>query len=243
MRHRRRRLGSDHSGDLSSLVRGGVAAPECRKLSQTSVVRGRILVTAPLSQKADERLEQLELGATEVRSLDPCEGLAEELLGLFVPALCGPYSRERGRRRDRRDVLRPHRLTRCDRELLGLVESAQLDEELGEAPLALAERRPVLERLQDSDRLAEDPLGTLALAPPARGPTGVVEGATERPGRVGLRQERRGLFERRFGLFELVPLELQDSEESVRHATADHRSRLLGQLDRLPERRLGLVEL
>src|SRR5918999_283033 len=108
MRHRRRRLGSDHSGDLSSLVRGGVAAPECRKLSQTSVVRGRILVTAPLSQKADERLEQLELGATEVRSLDPREGLAEELLGLFVPALCGPYSRERGRRRRDR-ATRPRR--------------------------------------------------------------------------------------------------------------------------------------
>src|SRR3954452_15271771 len=106
----------------------------------------------------------------------------EQLLGLVVAALRRADEPERHRgRRLRRAVVRADRLARGEGEALRLVDAAVEEQELGEAPLALAERRAVLEGSQDADRLEKEPLraGDVALCPGAPGRE--VEGPSERP--------------------------------------------------------------
>jgi len=88
------------------------------------------------------------------------ERFAEQHLRLLVPTLRRPNLRQRDpRRRPRGDVLRANRLTRSERILLGLVEPALRQEQLGEQSLAFAERPALLHRRKQPDGLTEELLG------------------------------------------------------------------------------------
>ena len=86
--------------------------------------------------------------------------------------------------------MRADRLPRREREPLGLRQLAASDQKLREPALHLAERRPVLERLEHADRLAEVALRRLGVAAPPRHPAEVVERPGEQPRRSCLGEQR-----------------------------------------------------
>ena len=131
-----------------------------QELGEPLLVGRGLGLAAALAQEAGERLERLDAIAPVVRAVEDLERLAQQRLGLLVPALRGAHEPERDpRRRARVHVARPDRLARLEREPLGLVDLALLEEHLRERALALDERAAVLERLQHPDRLAQELLG------------------------------------------------------------------------------------
>jgi len=135
--------------------------------------------------------------------------LAQQLLGLLESALGSPDLPERHRGGGQRgQILRADGLASLQREALGLRELALLGEQLREPALALAQRRPVLERGEGPDRLAEDPLGTGGIALQPGDPGLVIERAAERPGGAGFRQVAARAFERGLRLVQLAAVEV-----------------------------------
>jgi len=104
--------------------------------------------------------------------------------------------------------VRPDRLTRGQCEALGLVDPPLREQELRKGALGLAQRRAVLQRGEDPDRLAEEPLGAGDLSLVPRGPAGEVERAAEHPRRTGLGEVLAGRLERGLGVVELAPVQV-----------------------------------
>ena len=102
--------------------------------------------------------------------------------------------------------MRTDRPPRLEGHLLRLVDAPLLEQHLGEPTLALAQRAAVLERLQDPDRVAEEPLGRGQVATAARDLGELAQDSRLRPGRTGLFEEGGGLVERSFRLFDPAPL-------------------------------------
>ena len=98
--------------------------------------------------------------------------------------------------------MRADRLPRLERVALRLLDLAPLDEDLGKTALALAERPPILERLEDPDRVAEAALGSREVAATALDPAVVVGDTGERPGVAGLGEVLRGPVEPGRGIVE-----------------------------------------
>src|SRR5215210_6618871 len=170
--------------------------------------------------------------------------LPQQLLGLLVLALRGAHQAERHRRRgERAHVVWADGLPRGQREALRLVYAALLEQELRERALRLAQRRAVLERRQDPDRLAEEALGARQVALVARRPGGEVQRPAERPSRTGLDQVLARRLERGVRVVELAPLQVQLPREAQRPAARFGAAALLGEQDRLLDERRGPVEL
>src|SRR5262249_56288175 len=127
-----------------------------------------------------------------------------------------------GTRADRGDVMRADRLPGGERETLGLLDLAPLDQQLRESPLHLAQGRAILERLQDADRLAEVPLRSGDVAPAPDHPGEVVERAGERPGGSRLGEQDARLLERRLGIVQLALLQVQQAAEVERQSSRDN---------------------
>ena len=106
----------------------------------------------------------------------------------------------------------------------------------------LAQRRAVLQRREDPDRLAEEPLGAGDLALVPRGPAGEVERAAEHPRRTGLGEVLAGRLERGLGIVELAPVQVQLAGEAERPSARHGAAALLGEQDRLLDQRLGAIE-
>ena len=101
--------------------------------------------------------------ATEARRPEDLVSLAQKPLGVVVPPLGRSHEPERQPgRRVRRDVRGPDRLTRLEREALCVIEPPLAEQHLGEQALALDQRAPVAEGLEDADRLPQHLLRTAA---------------------------------------------------------------------------------
>src|SRR5438874_5605048 len=139
--------------------------------------------------------------------------------------------------------MRADRLARREREALRLVDAALEQQELGEAALALAERGAVLERRQDPDRLAEEPLGTGDVALVACDPSGEVQRPAKRPGGSGLGQVFTRRIERDPRLVEVAARDVKLARESKRPSSGLRTPGLLREQQRLLDERLGPVDL
>src|SRR5205823_14357076 len=178
------------------------------------------------------------------RAVDPVVGLPQQLLRLLVSPLRRADEPERHRgRRERRFVVRADRLPGCEREAFRLVDPSLREQQLGQAALALAERGAVLERRQQPDRLAEDPLRLREVALVAGNPAGEVEGAAERPGGPRLGEMLTGSLERRRCVLELPALEMKLTREAQRAAPGLRAAALLGEQDRLLDQGRRTIEL
>ena len=151
------------------LFRRGRARPRSRPARPRTPPPRR---SAALAQEPSERGDELAPDQQQRLPVDDGDRLAQQRLGLLVAPLGGAHDPERhpGRRaRDR--VVGADGLAGLERVALRLVDLLQRDQHLRQAPLALAERSAVLERLQDPDRVAEPALGGRQVARVAARPS------------------------------------------------------------------------
>ena len=139
--------------------------------------------------------------------------------------------------------MRADGLARGERVPLGLICAPLGEQELGEAPLALAERRAVLERREDPDRLSEEALRTHGVALLACDDRGEVDGAPERPGGTGLLEMPTCRLEGCVGLVELAAVQVELAGEPEGAAARLGAAALLGEENRALDQRRGAVEL
>src|SRR6266498_785093 len=156
----RSRTARDYLRRITSGDSGG-ALRRVREELRTPFLNVRGLVLAPaFAQELSERLQRLVDDLAEIGAGNGVDRLAEELLSLVVSALRGSNHGERGSGcRPGRDVLRTDGLACVEGVALCFIDSTALEEQLCEAALALAQRGPVAQRLQQPDRLAEALLG------------------------------------------------------------------------------------
>src|SRR6266498_516906 len=139
---------------------------DARRQRERALFVGFGLVGPPVrAQEQDKLFERLELREPQPVLDEGFDGLPEELLRLFIPALGGADEAERhSSRPDRELVLGPDRLDRLQRKALGLVDLSARDERLGEEALRLAEVTTVSHPLERAHCIAQHGLG-LFVAP------------------------------------------------------------------------------
>ena len=195
-----------------SSVRGHVErprSPRARRRARTNVSStiARFVVAVADAQECRERFERFDPVPPEAGGSQDIVGLAQEALRLVVSSLSSPHEAERqSRRRARRDIRGTDGLPRLESEPLRFVEPSLFEQRLGEQALALDECSPVLERLQDPDRLAQDHLCACGIVPLQRHDAEPVQRPAERHGGTALGEEGARFLERGLGVGE-SPLE------------------------------------